>query len=460
MLSTLEQYEKELGGVKNLPSDETNFHDKQRIQGILPITPTVVRVKSPRIINYLAIGILTESKIYLAKIKEFDYTHDDLHLIYRHHDPVYPLQTFAPNNIIHRLYICSPSTIYTLDLQVGSHIVPFLPVDDTPCRANLVYLSGQTTLLWTLRHTVMLFDFNEMFKERLWNSTSPILNMIYNDTDIDNNAMNFYLSVSVADQQSVVVHCRTDRRSRIVPFQSCLFIDSGYHEVSTLAYDENRLYVADRIAQKIYVLALLPSGFVLSKNILPLNTSIVADIQSMFVYDYNLVWLTTSGHVRIVSLITYEVRTIFWFDEELKAIHLVSFGQWPNRTTTSTTTTTTTITTTITTTTTTTTQSTTTYSISTEKSTIITTSPSEHIDTSTIDNVHSPWKATTFVTSIILGIALFLCAAMVTCVLLNYRLGRVVPSSFTNVLHFLRNRTQTASTAAAVGPSFFEESLT
>ncbi|CAF0933114.1 unnamed protein product [Adineta steineri] len=53
MLSTLEQYEKELGGAKNLPSDETNFHDKQRIQGILPITPTVVRVKSPRIINYL-----------------------------------------------------------------------------------------------------------------------------------------------------------------------------------------------------------------------------------------------------------------------------------------------------------------------------------------------------------------------------------------------------------------------
>ncbi|CAF0933098.1 unnamed protein product [Adineta steineri] len=53
MLTTLEQYEKELGGVKSPPSDETNFHDKQRIQGILPITPTVVRVKSPRIINYL-----------------------------------------------------------------------------------------------------------------------------------------------------------------------------------------------------------------------------------------------------------------------------------------------------------------------------------------------------------------------------------------------------------------------
>ncbi|CAF4415394.1 unnamed protein product, partial [Adineta steineri] len=120
-----------------------------------------------RILNP-AIGILTESKIYLAKIKELGYTHDDLHLIYHHHDPVYPLQTFAPNNIIHRLYICSPSTIYTLDLQVGSHIVPFLPIDDTPCRANLVYLSGQTTLLWTLRHTVMLFDYNEMFKERLW----------------------------------------------------------------------------------------------------------------------------------------------------------------------------------------------------------------------------------------------------------------------------------------------------
>ncbi|CAF4858764.1 unnamed protein product, partial [Rotaria socialis] len=60
------------------------------------------------------------------------------------------------------------------------------------------------------------------------------------------------------------------------------------------------------------------------------------------------------------------------------------------------------------------------------------------------DDNYSPWKATTYLTSIILGIALFLCAAMITCVLLNYRLGRVVPHSFTNIFHVLRHRTVAA----------------
>jgi len=53
MLSTLEQYDKELGIHENFNSNQTNLRDKQRIQGILPITPTVVRVKNPRIMNYL-----------------------------------------------------------------------------------------------------------------------------------------------------------------------------------------------------------------------------------------------------------------------------------------------------------------------------------------------------------------------------------------------------------------------
>ncbi|CAF1272712.1 unnamed protein product [Rotaria sordida] len=53
MLTTLEQYEKEFGVFENLIPNKINFHNKQHIRGILPITPTVIRVKNPRIMNYL-----------------------------------------------------------------------------------------------------------------------------------------------------------------------------------------------------------------------------------------------------------------------------------------------------------------------------------------------------------------------------------------------------------------------
>ncbi|CAF2902734.1 unnamed protein product [Rotaria sp. Silwood2] len=53
MLSTLEQYEKEFGVFENPIPNKINFHNKQHIRGILPITPTVIRVKNPRIMNYL-----------------------------------------------------------------------------------------------------------------------------------------------------------------------------------------------------------------------------------------------------------------------------------------------------------------------------------------------------------------------------------------------------------------------
>ncbi|CAM4764269.1 unnamed protein product [Rotaria magnacalcarata] len=52
MVSTFEQYEKEIGVFKNAIPEEINFHNKQQIRGILPITPTVIRVKNPRIMNY------------------------------------------------------------------------------------------------------------------------------------------------------------------------------------------------------------------------------------------------------------------------------------------------------------------------------------------------------------------------------------------------------------------------
>jgi len=138
----------------------------------------------------------------------------------------------------------------------------------------------------------------------------------------------------------------------------------------------------------------------------------------MFIYDHYLVWLTTSGHIRIVSLITYEVRNVFWFDEELRSIHLVSFSQLPNQTTTER------------------------SSTLTSRSSNFSTSASEQIaTTSTTSNSSNPWKTTTYITSITLGIALFISAGLISCVLLNHRLRNVVPHSFTNIFHILHHRT-------------------
>lgn len=368
------------------------------------------------------IGILTESNLYLAQIIEFNSTIDESHLIYHHNDPVYSLQSFTVNNLLHQVYICSPSTIYTLDLRSGSHIVPLLPIDDTPCRSSLTYLPSETILLWALRHAIIQLDFSQMSKEFLWNSTSSIINVIYNET-MENNTINFYLSIKTSDQQSSILHCRSNRHSRIFPYQSCHFIDNNYHEISSLAIDNNLLYVADRIERRIYVLTLSSDSLVSSKTILPLNTSTIADIQSMFIYNHYLIWLTTSGHVRIVSLKTYQVRNLFWFDEQLRTIRIVSISQWSNQT-------------------------------STSKTTISTTTPSSKDTTTTTIIDQNPWKITTYITSILLGLALFLCAALITCVLLNYRLGRTIPHSFTNIFHILHRRTLANSQALS------DESLT
>ena len=53
ILSKFEECEKELDVFKNSISKEINFRDKQHVRGILPITPTIVRVKNSRIMNYL-----------------------------------------------------------------------------------------------------------------------------------------------------------------------------------------------------------------------------------------------------------------------------------------------------------------------------------------------------------------------------------------------------------------------
>jgi hypothetical protein len=359
------------------------------------------------------IGILTETNFYLARIIELNSTIDESHRIYHHNDPVYSLQSFAVNHLQQRVYICTPSAIYAMDSRPGSRIVPLLPIDDTPCRSSLTYLPSETVLLWALRHEIIQLDLLQMSKDYLWNSTSSIVHMIHNET-IVNNTIDFYLSIKTSDQQSSILHCRSNRHSRILPYQSCHFIDSNYHEISALAIDSNLLYVADRLEKRIYVLTISSNSSISSKTILPLNTSTVADIQSMVIYNQYLIWLTTSGHVRIVSLKDYRVRNLFWFDEQLRTIQILSISQWSNETTTS-------------------------------KTTMITTSPSKQIDTTTIID-ENPWKITTYITSILLGFALFLCAALFTCVLLNNRLGRMTPRSFTNIFHILHRRTVTTAT--------------
>jgi hypothetical protein len=397
-----------------------------------------------RIINP-AIGIQSESKIYLAQIKELDYTLDSVYQIYHHTDHVYQLMSLAADHDNQRIYFCSATTIYTLDVRPGAIAVPTFPVDDVPCQSNLIYVAQDSTLTWTYRRSVVQIDLTSLSREYLWNSTSMVLDMTYNGT-LDDDTVVVYASITFTDRQSSVTYCRSDRRQRLVPFQKCHFIDSGYDEVTALAVQDNLLYVADRLQQRIYVLTLLSSDFVIKKVPLPLNTSTVADICSMIIYGNYLIWLTNSGHIRSVSLIDYQVRNIFWFDEPLHTLRLVSFVQWPNQTTTTyrpiTTTTETTRTSkhstssiaSIT-------SSLTTRRTSSSLTSTTTTTTTEQHQTSTIHIDSNPWKATAYVTSIILGFALFICAAMITCVLLNYRLGKALPNSFINIFHILRNRT-------------------
>ena len=404
----------------------------------------LVQTAKARLINP-GIGILTESNIYVAQANELGYSHDHLFLLYHHDDPVYQLQSFTVNQNLHLMYVCSPRTIYSLTLRLGATMVPLVPIDDTPCRSSLTYLPGESTLLWAVRRGIIQLTFDDMTRDSLWNSSSIIVDMIRNDTR-DSDRMTFYLGIMITDRQSSILHCRTDYR--LVPFQSCLFLDAGYGQISALAIKNNLLFVADRVQERIYVLTLLPNGFIRKKDILPLNTSTVADIQSMFIYDDFLIWLTASGHVRSFSLIDSRVRTIFWVDEPLRSIRLVSMLEWPNRTTTVMTTTTTATTTTVRTSTGPRSTSTSTLSPRTSFHTP-STSPGKDSGTTATANIGNPWKATAYVTSIILGIALFLCAAMMTCVLLNYRLGRVVPNSFTNIFHVLRHRA-TVSTSVTL----------
>ena len=233
------------------------------------------------------IGILTESNVYIAQINEFNYTNDELYLIYHHNDPIYPLQSLTPNELVRRVYVCSPSTIYLLDLRLGfDNIIPLFPVDDTPCRSSLVYLSNETTLIWASHRSAFRLNLQQMLKEFLWNSTFTITDMIHNST-IDEERHTFYFGLQKRNREAIIAHCLTNRHLQMLPSQSCRFIDSGYREVSSLAIDRNRLYVADRIQHIIYALNLSPNGMVLSKELLPLNTSVIADIRSMFIYNNN-----------------------------------------------------------------------------------------------------------------------------------------------------------------------------
>ena len=355
------------------------------------------------------LGILTDWNLYFARIIELNASNDHFELFYHHNDPVYSLQSFTSNNRLQRMTLCSASTIYTLDIRFGSEIVPWLSIDDTPCRSSLMYLFNESVLLWNWRHKIVRMDLLEMRKTIFWNSTSIIGHVISNES-IENNWIDFYLSIESATNQSSILHCRLDRHTKSTVYQTaCLFLDHGYRHISTLAVDNNRLYVADRTEKQIYALTLSLNNVLLTKTILPLNTSTIADIQSMLIVDQYLIWLTTSGHIRLVSLRTNHVRNLFWFNEPLQTIGLVmTFTPWPSRT-----------------------------SIS--QTTTVTTS-SSNVSTRILPNIDDkPWKITAYVTSIILGFALFLSAILMTCLVLHYRLARIDPARLTNPFNILQS---------------------
>ena len=338
------------------------------------------------------IGILTESNVYLARMMELNSSHDEMVLFYHHIDPVYSLKSFTFNNRLQRVTLCSPNTIYNLDLQFGSQIVPWLSIDDTPCRRNLMYLFNETVLIWSSRHEIIRMDLLQMTKMILWNSTSIIGDIVYEDS-MDQNSIDMYISIEISNNESSILHCRFNHQSRMISaYQTCLFLDYGYRQISTLAVDNHHLYVGDCKDKKIYILSLSSNNSSLTKTILPLNTSTIADIQSMMIDNQSLIWLTTSGHVRIFSLKTNQVRNVFWFDESLREIGLVKSSLDQS---------------------------------STSKTTIVSSSSSERINSTRVINLeYNPWKIAAYVTSIILAFALFLSAILMTCLVLNYPLVR------------------------------------
>ena len=57
MVSTLKRYDIRPDDHHEEPvASESHARDQQRIRGVLPISPTMVRVKTPRVVNYLGFG--------------------------------------------------------------------------------------------------------------------------------------------------------------------------------------------------------------------------------------------------------------------------------------------------------------------------------------------------------------------------------------------------------------------
>lgn len=354
------------------------------------------------------IGILSESNVYFVRIIELNSSDDQMVLFYHHHDPVYSLQSFTFNNLLPRMTLCSSRTIYTMDFQSRSSIVPWLPVDDTPCRFNLMYLFNETVLIWSSRHEIIRMDLVNMTKIILWNSTSVIGTIAYEESN-DENSVDLYISI----ESSSILRCRFHRI--LSPYETCLFLDYGYRQISTLVVDNSHLYVGDRRDKKISVLSLSSTNISLTKTILPLNTSTIADIQSMFIINQSLIWLTTSGHVRIYSLKSNQQRNVFWFDESLRDIRLSKISPcWPNRSSTT---------------------------------IVSSTFRDRYLE-------YNPWKMTAYVISIILAFVLFLSAILMTCLVLNYRFVRSDLNHSTNLSNPLHERT-----IVTLSHSLFNDSL-
>ena len=361
------------------------------------------------------IAILSQSNLYFGQIKEFNSTNDRLHIYYHHEDPIYQLQSLISDENNQELYFCSTNIVYKFDPSSSTFPIALIPIDTTPCRSGLTYVADERILLWIHTRSLIQLDLLQMKKSYRWNSTSKLIQLIYNQT-IDESQI-FYLSISDNDDQSSIFRCQSDRFEGDDPFKNCFFLDTHYGEVSTMAISKNFLYVADRIQQRFFVLTVSDNGYVEDKHQLPLNSSVVADVQSMFIYENHLIWLTISGHVRIVSLSNFQYRTLFWIDETLKGIQMITMNQWSNETT-----------------------STVTPPETNRTSTRNSPSTSEPKERTTMQNSSDSWKITTYITSILLGVVFFVCAALITCMRLNYRSAHIVPHSFTNVLHIFRRR--------------------
>ncbi|CAF0767788.1 unnamed protein product [Didymodactylos carnosus] len=357
------------------------------------------------------LALASDTSIHLAQIIELNHDFDEIKRIYQQNKSIYKFNSLTSNIETESIYVCTQTTIYILNYDQQSKwlLTPLIPVDDTPCLSSLYYAqTSWNTLIWSYRHAVIEYQLSELVKHRLWNTTYFINYFIYNETEDGS----IYLSVSAAatEKTSYIIRCKY---TFSLWLSSCIIMDSGYSDICSMFISDSQLYLADRIQKQIYQLTII-NGIVKRKHTLSLNSSQVADIHSLIAYKHYVIWLTLSGHVRLYSFKTNLTRTLFWINEDLYTLQLIPFGSW-NQTSTTTIH-----------------SSSTTMLTHTSIKTTMTSSRNILLNT-------NPWKTTSYITTILMSVALFLCASMITYMMITYKYSQRIPS-FTNILHVLRRR--------------------